>query len=172
MYGKDQPIALQLLGSERSKEALEGVAMELEDSLYPLLREVRPRPRSMRQRPTACQHKVAHSCGRVCRVEVLLRIPLCNPWCARWGSVTMLSVQRLKDVCLCMSCENALRMLAYEAVPIYEGEGESDKVGGLVHVLCCTNCNSKVVPILRTGLGQPAGKGGTGGRCSHVCWQK
>ncbi|GLC36092.1 hypothetical protein PLESTB_001381500 [Pleodorina starrii] len=40
VYGKDQPIALQLLGSERSKEALEGVAMELEDSLYPLLREV------------------------------------------------------------------------------------------------------------------------------------
>jgi hypothetical protein len=39
-FGKDQPIALQLLGSERSKEALEGVAMELEDSLYPLLREV------------------------------------------------------------------------------------------------------------------------------------
>ncbi|KAG2429419.1 hypothetical protein HYH02_014074 [Chlamydomonas schloesseri] len=40
VYGKDQPIELQLLGSERSKEALEGVAMELEDSLYPLLREV------------------------------------------------------------------------------------------------------------------------------------
>ncbi|KAG2489119.1 hypothetical protein HYH03_012345 [Edaphochlamys debaryana] len=40
VYGKDQPIHLQLLGSERSKEALEGVAMELEDSLYPLLREV------------------------------------------------------------------------------------------------------------------------------------
>jgi len=30
-----------MLGSERSREALEGVAMELEDSLYPLLREVR-----------------------------------------------------------------------------------------------------------------------------------
>jgi hypothetical protein len=29
-----------LLGSERSYGALEGVAMELEDSLYPLLREV------------------------------------------------------------------------------------------------------------------------------------
>lgn len=40
VYGRDQPISLQLLGSERSKEALEGVAMELEDSLYPLLREV------------------------------------------------------------------------------------------------------------------------------------
>ncbi|PNH00762.1 Malate dehydrogenase [NADP], chloroplastic, partial [Tetrabaena socialis] len=40
VYGKDQPIALQLLGSERSYGALEGVAMELEDSLYPLLREV------------------------------------------------------------------------------------------------------------------------------------
>mmetsp|Transcript_30914 Transcript_30914/g.68461 ORF Transcript_30914/g.68461 Transcript_30914/m.68461 type:complete len:421 (+) Transcript_30914:80-1342(+) len=40
VYGKDQPVALQLLGSERSFGALEGVAMELEDSLYPLLREV------------------------------------------------------------------------------------------------------------------------------------
>lgn len=41
VFGKNQPIALQLLGSSRSREALEGVAMELEDSLYPLLREVR-----------------------------------------------------------------------------------------------------------------------------------
>jgi malate dehydrogenase (NADP+) len=40
VYGRDQPISLQLLGSERSRTALEGVAMELEDSLYPLLREV------------------------------------------------------------------------------------------------------------------------------------
>ena len=40
VYGHDQPIALRLLGSERSREALEGVAMELEDSLFPLLREV------------------------------------------------------------------------------------------------------------------------------------
>ncbi|XRB19017.1 malate dehydrogenase [Pseudoscourfieldia marina] len=40
VWGKDQPIALNLLGSERSREALEGVAMELEDSLFPLLREV------------------------------------------------------------------------------------------------------------------------------------
>ena len=40
MYGKDQPIELNLLGSERSYSALEAVAMELEDSLYPLLREV------------------------------------------------------------------------------------------------------------------------------------
>ncbi len=40
MFGREQPLALQLLGSERSREALEGVAMELEDSLYPLLREV------------------------------------------------------------------------------------------------------------------------------------
>ena len=40
VFGRDQPVALQLLGSERSREALEGVAMELEDSLYPLLREV------------------------------------------------------------------------------------------------------------------------------------
>ncbi|KAF3560827.1 hypothetical protein DY000_02019356 [Brassica cretica] len=36
----NQPIALKLLGSERSIQALEGVAMELEDSLFPLLREV------------------------------------------------------------------------------------------------------------------------------------
>ncbi|KAL9661408.1 hypothetical protein QQ045_026232 [Rhodiola kirilowii] len=40
VFGPDQPIALKLLGSQRSFEALEGVAMELEDSLYPLLREV------------------------------------------------------------------------------------------------------------------------------------
>eukprot|EP01024_Parvocaulis_polyphysoides_P067121 TRINITY_DN7964_c0_g3_i1.p1 TRINITY_DN7964_c0_g3~~TRINITY_DN7964_c0_g3_i1.p1 ORF type:complete len:425 (-),score=79.60 TRINITY_DN7964_c0_g3_i1:769-2043(-) len=41
VFGPDQPLTLQMLGSERSREALEGVAMELEDSLYPLLREVR-----------------------------------------------------------------------------------------------------------------------------------
>jgi malate dehydrogenase (NADP+) len=41
VFGPDQPVALQLLGSERSAGALEGVAMELEDSLYPLLREVK-----------------------------------------------------------------------------------------------------------------------------------
>ncbi|GMP68547.1 hypothetical protein CsSME_00028134 [Camellia sinensis var. sinensis] len=40
VFGRDQPIALKLLGSERSFQALEGVAMELEDSLYPLLKEV------------------------------------------------------------------------------------------------------------------------------------
>ncbi|KAG1361357.1 Malate dehydrogenase (NADP), chloroplastic [Cocos nucifera] len=40
VFGPEQPIALKLLGSERSFQALEGVAMELEDSLYPLLREV------------------------------------------------------------------------------------------------------------------------------------
>ncbi|CAN1339644.1 Malate dehydrogenase [NADP], chloroplastic [Linum perenne] len=40
VFGPDQPIALRLLGSERSFQALEGVAMELEDSLFPLLREV------------------------------------------------------------------------------------------------------------------------------------
>ncbi|KAJ6349962.1 hypothetical protein OIU78_006204 [Salix suchowensis] len=40
VFGPDQPVALKLLGSERSFQALEGVAMELEDSLYPLLREV------------------------------------------------------------------------------------------------------------------------------------
>jgi malate dehydrogenase (NADP+) len=40
VFGKEQPIELQMLGSERSREALEGVAMELEDSLFPLLRQV------------------------------------------------------------------------------------------------------------------------------------
>lgn len=40
VFGQDQPIALKLLGSQKSFQALEGVAMELEDSLYPLLREV------------------------------------------------------------------------------------------------------------------------------------
>lgn len=41
VFGDDQPISLLMLGSDRSREALEGVAMELEDSLFPLLREVR-----------------------------------------------------------------------------------------------------------------------------------
>jgi malate dehydrogenase (NADP+) len=41
VFGPDQPVALKLLGSERSIQALEGVAMELEDSLFPLLREVK-----------------------------------------------------------------------------------------------------------------------------------
>ncbi|KAK9906485.1 hypothetical protein WJX75_002700 [Coccomyxa subellipsoidea] len=41
VFGMDQPVSFQLLGSERSRLKLEGVAMELEDSLYPLLREVR-----------------------------------------------------------------------------------------------------------------------------------
>ncbi|KEH43322.1 NADP-dependent malate dehydrogenase [Medicago truncatula] len=40
VFGPNQPVALKLLGSERSLQALEGVAMELEDSLFPLLREV------------------------------------------------------------------------------------------------------------------------------------
>lgn len=40
VYGHDQPIELQMLGSDRSKDACEGVAMELEDSLFPLLRKV------------------------------------------------------------------------------------------------------------------------------------
>jgi malate dehydrogenase (NADP+) len=39
-FGPDQPVCLQLLGSDRSKDAVQGVAMELEDSCYPLLREV------------------------------------------------------------------------------------------------------------------------------------
>lgn len=41
VFGPRQPVVLQLLGSERSRDALEGVAMELEDSLFPLLREVK-----------------------------------------------------------------------------------------------------------------------------------
>ena len=42
-FGMDQPIAFQLLGSkEESLDLLEGTAMELEDSLYPLLREAQP----------------------------------------------------------------------------------------------------------------------------------
>ena len=40
VFGANQPVVLRLLGSERSKTALEGVAMELEDCLFPLLREV------------------------------------------------------------------------------------------------------------------------------------
>lgn len=40
VYGHNQPVDLMMLGSERSKEACEGVAMELEDSLFPLLRSV------------------------------------------------------------------------------------------------------------------------------------
>jgi len=40
VFGPNQPVVLRLLGSERSKTALEGVAMELEDCLFPLLREV------------------------------------------------------------------------------------------------------------------------------------
>ena len=40
VFGHDQPVVLRLLGSERSRQALEGVAMELEDCLFPLLREV------------------------------------------------------------------------------------------------------------------------------------
>jgi len=40
-FGMDQPIALQLLESrDETLDHLEGIAMELEDSLYPLLREV------------------------------------------------------------------------------------------------------------------------------------
>ena len=40
VFGADQPVILRLLGSERSRTALEGVSMELEDCLFPLLREV------------------------------------------------------------------------------------------------------------------------------------
>ena len=39
----DQPIAFRLLASrEESLAPLEGMAMELEDSLYPLLRKAQP----------------------------------------------------------------------------------------------------------------------------------
>jgi len=40
VFGPTQPVVLQMLGSETSFAALEGVAMELEDSLFPLLRQV------------------------------------------------------------------------------------------------------------------------------------
>ncbi len=59
VFGHDQPLALHLLGSERSAGALEGVAMELEDSLYPLLREVPP--------PTHSQYQGLHSFGSLPR---------------------------------------------------------------------------------------------------------
>lgn len=39
-FGMDQPVVFQLLGSKAEPlDLLEGIAMELEDSLYPLLRE-------------------------------------------------------------------------------------------------------------------------------------
>jgi malate dehydrogenase (NADP+) len=40
VFGSDQPVELNLLASERSYTATEGVAMELEDSVLPLLRFV------------------------------------------------------------------------------------------------------------------------------------
>jgi malate dehydrogenase (NADP+) len=40
VFGPDQPIALKLLGAERSIQGLVGVAMELVDSLFRVLREV------------------------------------------------------------------------------------------------------------------------------------
>ncbi|CAL9192273.1 unnamed protein product [Musa hybrid cultivar] len=48
VFGSDKPIALKLLGSKRSFQALEGVAMELEDSLYPLLRGFKHWNKSLR----------------------------------------------------------------------------------------------------------------------------
>lgn len=39
--GKDQPVALHLLDLEISQEALKGVKMELDDSVFPLLKEIR-----------------------------------------------------------------------------------------------------------------------------------
>ena len=41
MLGKDTPIALHLLDIEPLKEILEGVVWELEDSCYPLLKEIK-----------------------------------------------------------------------------------------------------------------------------------
>lgn len=41
MFGKDQPVALHLLEVPEAVKALEGVKMELEDSAFPLLREVK-----------------------------------------------------------------------------------------------------------------------------------
>lgn len=41
MLGKDQPIALQILEIPEGLDALQGVAMELEDCAFPLLREVK-----------------------------------------------------------------------------------------------------------------------------------
>lgn len=42
-FGMDQPIAFRLLASRQESLApLEGMAMELEDSLYPLLRKAQP----------------------------------------------------------------------------------------------------------------------------------
>ena len=40
MLGKDQPIALKILEIPQAKEALDGVAMELEDCAFPLLHSV------------------------------------------------------------------------------------------------------------------------------------
>ena len=40
VFGCDQPLALQILELPAAMKALEGVAMELEDSAFPLLREV------------------------------------------------------------------------------------------------------------------------------------
>lgn len=59
----DQPVSFQLLGREKSRLKLEGVAMELEDSLYPLLREV-----------TAIHHyrvHIQHSSDDICQNIVL-----------------------------------------------------------------------------------------------------
>jgi hypothetical protein len=96
VFGKNQPIALQLLGSDRSREALEGVAMELEDSLYPLLREVRsgwraaPRARARRgvwaQITRVAAWLRARPCARggACMWHPLCRAPTlpCDPLAA------------------------------------------------------------------------------------------
>ena len=52
-FGMDQPIAFRLLASrEESLAPLEGMAMELKDSLYPLLRKAQPAPLPL----TGCDH--------------------------------------------------------------------------------------------------------------------
>ncbi len=44
-FGKDQPIILQLLELPAGLKALEGVAMELTDSAFPLVHGIRARTR-------------------------------------------------------------------------------------------------------------------------------
>lgn len=40
VFGKEQPVELFMLASEKSYEACEGVAMELEDSIFPQMRRI------------------------------------------------------------------------------------------------------------------------------------
>src|SRR4051812_34919007 len=41
LFGREQPIALQLLETPTSLEVLRGVVMELEDCAFPLLKEIK-----------------------------------------------------------------------------------------------------------------------------------